>query len=99
MKIQSAVKWQRMPKNQSLKIGRKTPRFGHRCVIDQHRNDRNTALERVSDFQTNKIVRVIYSAKCVGLFAEPMRADHGDNDIGAFDCVVDLLAKIQSWLD
>src|SRR5689334_15127542 len=99
MKIQSAVERECMSKDHFLNVGWKALPLGHWCVVNQHRNDRNTALQRVSDFQTNKIIRIVYSARSVRLLASPMRPDHRDNDIGPFDCVFDLLAKVQSRSD
>src|SRR5205823_5044493 len=99
MKIQSASEWQRLPIDQRLNIGRKLLLLRHGCVVDQHRNDGNLTFERRSDFQPNKVVRIIYSTGSVRLFAEPATSDYRDNRICARNGVVDLRAKIHSWPD
>src|SRR5882724_9535642 len=97
MKIQSAMKWQRLPIDQWLKVGRKLLLLRHGCVVDQHRNNGNLTFERRSDFQPNKVIRIIYPTGSVGLFAEPAMSDYRDDSICMRYCFVDLLAKIRSW--
>src|SRR5256885_13997683 len=88
-----------MPKSQWLNFRGKVLGLRHRSVIDQYRNDRNAPLERVFDFQTNKVFRIVDSSHAAFPLSRPVGTDHRNNDLRSLDCFLDLLTEIQTRSD
>src|SRR5207249_8519712 len=68
----------------------------HRCVVDQHGDNRNPPLKRIRDLQTNEVSRIVDPARSVRPFSKPMRANDRDDQIRPLNHLLDLVPKIRS---
>jgi len=99
MKIDTRIENERVAKGQTLEIGWEILHLWHRRIIDQYRNDRDPTLQGSGNFESNKIRGVVDPAIAPSATAEPSRADHRDNNSGAFQCLLDLFPKVHAVRD
>ena len=96
MKIDARVENEGVTKSQTLKIGGEILHLRHRRIIYQHRNNRDSALQRDRNFQPDKIRRIIDPTIAFTATAEPSRPDDSDDNSGAFQRLLDLFSKVDA---
>ena len=94
MKINAGIEDKRITISEWLKLLGKVFNVRHYCVVQQHGNNRNPALQCGGDLHPNKVCRIIDPALARIAASGPARPDHSYDDTRAFQRVLDLVPKI-----
>ena len=99
MKIDPNIQSQTVPESQSFNVLWKFFRSRHLGVADQDWNNRELALQGVTDFEPHKIIGFVNTPTLVFALAYPIRSNNRHQNLRATDYLFDVIAKIDAVRD
>src|SRR5204863_2014419 len=97
MKIDPNIQSQTVPESQSFNVLWKFFRSRHLGVADQDWNNRELALQGVTDFEPHKIIGFVNTPTLVFALAYPIRSNNRHQNLRATDYLFDVIAKIDAY--
>jgi hypothetical protein len=81
--------------SESLQLIRELPRRRHHRAADENRDDVVRPRERRRELRAHVVVRLEQPSRALGACrSQPARPDHGEDDVGLFERVVDRRAEV-----